>query len=125
VTSSLGASFATNGPVEASNNISLGYVQENIDLQWSEGHFRGFFAFRVTPDVMDTTYYSMQNVSEYYNPLLAFYCWFLCLLLFFKAFRNLDGFASASFSVKAGANRLTRPVSKGKVLSGALKPGNH
>jgi alkaline phosphatase D len=124
VTSTLGSFFLTDGPVEASNNISLGFVQENIDLQFSEGHFRGFFAISVTPDFLNSTYYSMRNVSEYYfllNPCLD-----TCAHpYFFKAFRNLDGFAIANFSVKAGANRLTRPISDGIVLSGALKPGNH
>ncbi|XP_006462861.1 hypothetical protein AGABI2DRAFT_72252 [Agaricus bisporus var. bisporus H97] len=102
VTSSSGT-FKPNGPLEFSNNVSMSLVQENIDLQWSEGHFRGFFTIRVTPEFLNATYYSMQNAT----------------------FRNLDGFASANFSVKAGANRLTRPVANGNILSGALKPGNH
>jgi alkaline phosphatase D len=123
VTSTSGT-FSPNGPVEVSNNVSLGFVQENIDLQWSEGHFRGFFTFSVTPEFLNATYYSMQNVSKYYFLLKS--CFVTCAhSCFLKAFRNLDGFASANFSVKAGANHLTRPVADGSILSGALKPGNH
>jgi alkaline phosphatase D len=65
VTSSSGT-FSPNGPVEVSNNVSLGFVQENIDLQFSEGHYRGGFTLTVTPEFMNATYFSMRNVSEYY-----------------------------------------------------------
>lgn len=34
---------------------------------------------------------------------------------------NLDGFPSATFTVKPGANKLTRPVAGGKVAAGILK----
>ena len=33
----------------------------------------------------------------------------------------MDGFASASFLVHAGQNKLARPVAGGKVFAGALK----
>ncbi|EKM77137.1 hypothetical protein AGABI1DRAFT_43799, partial [Agaricus bisporus var. burnettii JB137-S8] len=91
------------GTVQSAANVSAGFVGENIDLQWSEGFFRGFFSLDVTPEHLSATYYSMRNVT----------------------FRNSDGFVSAKFSVKAGDNHLTRPVADGKVLSGALKNGNH
>jgi len=37
------------------------------------------------------------------------------------AFANLDGFASAHFIVKAGENKLSRPVAGGIVSAGVLK----
>lgn len=83
---------------EAVNTSSI-YVRDNIDLQWSEGFFRGFFTLEVSPKTLNATYYSMRDVT----------------------FRNSDGFAIASFIVNAGENRLGRPVAGGKVLSGALK----
>jgi len=80
-------------------NVSSIFVRDNIDLQWSEGFFRGFFTLSLTPKSLNATYYSMRNVT----------------------FRNPDGFAIASFLVNAGGNRLARPVAGGHVLSGALK----
>ncbi|KAF7760933.1 hypothetical protein Agabi119p4_10342 [Agaricus bisporus var. burnettii] len=79
------------GTVQSAANVSAGFVGENIDLQWSEGFFRGFFSLDVTPEHLSATYYSMRNVT----------------------FRNSDGFVSAKFSVKAGDNHLTRPVADG------------
>jgi len=84
---------------DAASNLSSMFVRDNIDLQWSEGFFRGFFTLEISPEAINATYYSMRDVT----------------------FRNLDGFAVASFLVKAGDNRLSRPVAGGKVLSGALK----
>ena len=34
---------------------------------------------------------------------------------------NLDAFASATFVVQKGANKLQRPVAGGKVLAGVLR----
>ncbi|KAJ3551378.1 hypothetical protein NM688_g4737 [Phlebia brevispora] len=71
----------------------------NSDLQWSEGSYRGFFTLTLDPHTATATYYAMRNIS---NP-------------------NLDAFASAVFTVKAGANKLTRPVAGGSVAAGILK----
>ncbi|KXN90604.1 Alkaline phosphatase D [Leucoagaricus sp. SymC.cos] len=95
---------STTGPFDRGDfndavNFSSIYVRDNIDLQWSEGFFRGFFTLEITPKTLNATYYSMRNVT----------------------FRNSDGFAIATFIVNAGENRLSRPVAGGKVLSGALK----
>lgn len=38
-----------------------------------------------------------------------------------KAYANIDGFASAQFVVKAGENKLARPVAGGVVKAGVLK----
>ncbi|KAJ3574353.1 hypothetical protein NP233_g1821 [Leucocoprinus birnbaumii] len=92
------APFSTETFDQATNTSAV-FVRDNIDLQWSEGFFRGFFTLEVSPKTLHATYYSMRNVT----------------------FRNLDGFAVASFIVNAGENRLSRPVAGGKVLSGALK----
>ncbi|KAF9443046.1 PhoD-like protein [Macrolepiota fuliginosa MF-IS2] len=101
VTSSSGT--FVKGNLTDSIAVSTKYVNNNIDLQWNEGFFRGFFTLTLDSSVLNATYYSMRNVT----------------------YRNLDGFASAHFTVKAGENRLSRPVAGGKVLSGALKyPSN-
>ncbi|KAF9264820.1 hypothetical protein L218DRAFT_1076269 [Marasmius fiardii PR-910] len=73
----------------------------NLNLQWSEGFFRGFFTLTIDPHTLKATFYAMNNIS---NP-------------------NLDGFVSAEFTVEAGANKLKRPVAGGfkNIKAGALK----
>lgn len=94
-TSSFGAGIAP----AAADAISTTLVAENIDLQWSEGSYRGFFTLTISNEKLLATYYAMRNVS----------------------FANLDFFASANFTVNAGENRLARPVAGGKTLAGVLK----
>ncbi|KAJ8078629.1 hypothetical protein PM082_012912 [Marasmius tenuissimus] len=73
----------------------------NLNLQWSEGFYRGFFTLTIDPHSLNATYYAMRNIST----------------------PNLDAFVSARFIVEAGANKLKRPVGGGaeSVKAGALK----
>ncbi|KAI0332127.1 hypothetical protein GY45DRAFT_1433422 [Cubamyces sp. BRFM 1775] len=84
---------------DAANKISRNYVRDNVDLQWSEGSYRGFFTLTLNTSTAIATYYAMRNVSS----------------------ANLDAFASATFVVHAGANKLSRPVAGGSVGAGVLK----
>ncbi|KAL1720152.1 PhoD-like phosphatase-domain-containing protein, partial [Schizophyllum commune] len=93
-----GSSFGSLAPPAADNRSAI-LVAANAPLQWSEGYYRGFFTLTISPEWMNATYYAMRNIS----------------------YANLDAFASANFSVKAGENRLTRPVAGGAVGAGALK----
>ncbi|KAL1687078.1 PhoD-like phosphatase-domain-containing protein [Schizophyllum commune] len=93
-----GSSFGSLSPAAADNRSAV-LVAANAPLQWSEGYYRGFFTLTISPEWMNATYYAMRNIS----------------------YANLDSFASANFSVKAGENRLTRPVAGGAVKAGALK----
>ncbi|TDL18783.1 hypothetical protein BD410DRAFT_728167 [Rickenella mellea] len=81
------------------NNISAKLIAINPDLQWSEGSYRGFYTLALSEDTATATYYAMRNLST----------------------PNTDGFASATFVVKAGQNRLSRPVAGGAVAAGALR----
>ncbi|KAJ7470691.1 PhoD-like phosphatase-domain-containing protein [Mycena latifolia] len=94
-----GSAFGTNVSPAAANAISTVLVATNTDLQWSEGSFRGFFTLTIDSKAVNATYYAMRNIT----------------------FANLDGFASAEFIVKAGENKLSRPVADGAVLAGVLK----
>ncbi|KXN82055.1 hypothetical protein AN958_03213 [Leucoagaricus sp. SymC.cos] len=103
------------GPFDKGNfTQAVGYstecVRNNVDLQWGEGYYRGFFALTMNSKPLNATYYSVRNVSNA-----------LSLHVFKSAFRNFDGFASANFTVNAGENRLACPVASGHALSGALK----
>ncbi|KAH9946357.1 PhoD-like phosphatase-domain-containing protein [Epithele typhae] len=91
--------FGSNVKPAAADVVSAELVAVNTDLQWSEGSYRGFFTLELTPKTANATYFAMRNIS---NP-------------------NFDSFASATFIVDAGANKLQRPVAGGKVLAGALK----
>jgi alkaline phosphatase D len=93
------SSFGSDILPAAADVISKGVLATNTDLQWSEGSYRGFFTLTVDTKSVQATYYAMRNVS----------------------FPNLDGFASAVFTVKAGANKLTRPVAGGAVNAGVLR----
>ncbi|KAJ4488125.1 PhoD-like phosphatase-domain-containing protein [Lentinula aciculospora] len=100
-----GSSFGTDILPAAADVKSEQYVAANLDLQWSEGSYRGFFTLTIDPNTLNATYYAMRNIMTDFT----------------LAFANLDGFASANFIVKAGENRISRPVAGGSTLAGALK----
>ncbi|KAJ7046708.1 PhoD-like phosphatase-domain-containing protein [Mycena alexandri] len=83
----------------AADPVSGVFVAENPDLQWSEGSFRGFFTLSINAEMVNCTYYAMRDIDS----------------------ANLDAFASAQFIVKAGENKLSRPVAGGTVAAGVLK----
>ncbi|KAF8893591.1 PhoD-like phosphatase-domain-containing protein [Infundibulicybe gibba] len=97
VTSSSGFSDGP-GPAPA-DDASRQLVAINTDLQWSEMFYRGFFTFTADEKTLTATYYAMNTTNT----------------------PNLDFFKSAEFVVKAGDNRLSRPVAGGKIGAGALK----
>ncbi|THH20670.1 hypothetical protein EW146_g707 [Bondarzewia mesenterica] len=113
-----GSSFGTNIQPAAANAISEVYVAVNEELQWSEGSYRGFFTLTINPSTLTATYYAMNNISQ---PHLFASVPYGRLLVWLPGFPNLDGFASAQFVVKNGANKLTRPVAGGMVEAGVLK----
>nr|BAL02928.1 PhoD-like protein [Pholiota nameko] len=94
-----GSSFGSGITPTAANVISNQLIDLNPDLQWSEGSYRGFFTLSIDPNHLNATYYGMNNIT----------------------FANLDGFATAQFVVKAGQNKLSRPVAGGSVLAGVLQ----
>ncbi|KAF9480100.1 PhoD-like protein [Pholiota conissans] len=94
-----GSSFGSGITPAAANAVSTQLVGLNPDLQWSEGSYRGFFTLSIDSLHLNATYYGMNNIS----------------------FANLDGFATAQFVVKAGENKLSRPVAGGSVLAGVLQ----
>lgn len=103
--------------------LSRGLVAANPDLQWSEGSYRGFFTLELTPQTVNATYFAMRNVSAYHIPDSPGDDQYAhCAICFVNTGTpNMDGFASASFLVHAGQNKLARPVAGGKVFAGALK----
>ncbi|KAI0810902.1 PhoD-like phosphatase-domain-containing protein [Irpex lacteus] len=96
-----GSAFGNHIAPQAADVISNTIVADplNADLQWSEGSYRGFFTLTLNTTHANATYWAMRNTSS----------------------ANLDAFASATFIVKSGANKLSRPVAGGRVLAGVLK----
>ncbi|PIL24183.1 hypothetical protein GSI_13936 [Ganoderma sinense ZZ0214-1] len=105
-TSSFGAGIS---PANA-DKISTVLVGANTDLQWSEGSYRGFFTLTLDPHQANATYWAMRNVSASAQ-----------LRHVHEGNANLGAFPSATFNVKAGANKLSRPVAGGSVMAGVLK----
>ncbi|KAJ7273638.1 PhoD-like phosphatase-domain-containing protein [Mycena haematopus] len=93
------SAFGVNAPPAATDPVSALFVAGNPDLQWSEGSFRGFFTLTIDAKEVNATYYAMSDIST----------------------PNLEAFVSAVFNVKAGKNKLSRPVAGGKVAAGVLK----
>lgn len=76
-------------------------VAENVELQWQDGYYRGYFILSLTAERAEARYYGSPSVAT----------------------RNPYDIPLANFTMAAGAGRLTRPVAGGQVESGALQSG--
>lgn len=89
------------GTLWMTENEAKSYGEENDELHWNEGYYRGYFELHVRPDEVEAKYFGCPTVSER-GP------WELPL---------------ANFTVKSGENHLERPVAGGKVEAGWLREG--
>ncbi|KAG6883107.1 hypothetical protein C0993_007797 [Termitomyces sp. T159_Od127] len=108
-TSAFGAGIS---PANA-DEISSIFVADNAELQWSEGSFRGFFTITVDPQIINATFYGMNDVCKI-TKVAGLTCYNV-------ANANLDHLETANFIVKAGENKLSRPVAGGAVTAGVIK----
>ncbi|KAB5528007.1 PhoD-like phosphatase-domain-containing protein [Coniochaeta sp. 2T2.1] len=76
-------------------------VEANPMLQWQDGYYRGYFLVKVTPEKIDAQYHGSPSVAT----------------------RNPYDLPLANFTVRAGENKLARPVAGGQVEAGSLKGG--
>lgn len=95
-------------------------VGDNPELQWAEGYFRasssscvdtrsltlysptgGYFQLHITPEELQARFFGVPTVAE----------------------RHALELSMANFTVRAGENRLSRPLSGGKVEAGCLRGG--
>ncbi|PWY98449.1 hypothetical protein BCV70DRAFT_164509 [Testicularia cyperi] len=75
-------------------------VSINRNLQWAEGDYRGYFELEFTKQQLNANFYGYRNIS----------------------LPQSDEILLAQFNVKAGANRLSRPINYGITpASGALQ----
>ncbi|PHH77387.1 hypothetical protein CDD82_3545 [Ophiocordyceps australis] len=76
-------------------------IRRNDEMQWQEGWYRGYFVLTVSPDAATAQYFGTPSVAT----------------------RNSWDISLANFTIRAGQNRLERPVAGGVVESGALRGG--
>lgn len=93
--------YGQNITINSANNYSDWLVANNPELQWSEIYYRGYFELQMTYDEVNATYFGLPTIVN----------------------RNSLEIPTANFSVKSGANKLTRPVAGGLVETGSLKDG--
>lgn len=93
--------FGQNITLNQSAKLSDWLVTANEELQWSENYYRGYFELHISYDEVVANYFGLPTV----------------------VFRNPYEISLANFTVKSGANRLSRPIAGGVVEHGALKTG--
>ncbi|KAJ4411617.1 hypothetical protein N0V82_008986 [Gnomoniopsis sp. IMI 355080] len=76
-------------------------VEENVELQWQDGYYRGYFILSLNAERAEARYYGSPSVAS----------------------RNPYDLPLANFTMEAGSGRLTRPVAGGSVEAGALQSG--
>ena len=89
------------GSIAEAEEISRGFVADNVELQWQEGYYRGYLELHLSHEKIDARYFGCPTVrtqNGYEIPL-------------------------ANFTVYAGENRLARPIAGGVVEAGALSVG--
>ncbi|KAF2194125.1 phosphodiesterase/alkaline phosphatase D precursor [Zopfia rhizophila CBS 207.26] len=109
-TGSIGVEFAGTavsstgfgGTINSANTKSRGLVKDNVELQWSEGYYRGYYELHISPDELTANYYGCPTVAT----------------------RNPFEISLANFTVTSGDNHIARSVANGTVESGALQRGN-
>ena len=103
------AGTAVSSPCPGGQNISLAtanfasalLVQSNPELQYQDLFFRGYYELVVGYDSVNASFYGIPSTIV----------------------RNGYELSLANFTVKAGENRLHRPLAGGSVESGSLRGG--
>ncbi|KAG8623301.1 hypothetical protein KVT40_008277 [Elsinoe batatas] len=109
---SLGAEFAgsaVSSPCPYGQNISLAraaafsqrLVNDNPELQWQDLYYRGYYELHISHEEVVANFFGMPTIIN----------------------RNPNEISIANFTVKAGENRIQRPVAGGIAESGFLKGG--
>jgi alkaline phosphatase D len=89
------------GTIASATKQSSTLVRDNMELQWQEGYYRGYFELQISPEQITANYFGCPTVAS----------------------QNPYEISLANFTVKAGDNRLARPVAGGVVQSGVLQSG--
>ena len=99
------SAFGENVTVDKANELSKDIVNANEALLWSEGHYRGYYELRITPEEVGARFFGMPTIKD----------------------RDAGEVSLANFTVGSGENCLQRNsegvVGDGVVGSGWLKNG--
>ncbi|KAI1490665.1 PhoD-like phosphatase-domain-containing protein [Biscogniauxia mediterranea] len=95
------SSSGASGPIAAARRQARARVAENAVLQWQDGYYRGYFLLAASRGAVEARFYGSPSVAS----------------------RNAWDLPLANFTVRAGDNRLARPVAGGAVEAGALRGG--
>jgi len=93
--------FGENITIPAANNYSSIIQSANAELHWQDLYYRGYYELHFTHDKVDANFFGIPTIREKKG-------WEIPI---------------ANFTVRAGENRLQRPVAGGVVESGSLKFG--
>ncbi|KAK3713085.1 hypothetical protein LTR37_008770 [Vermiconidia calcicola] len=102
-----GTAVSSTGPCDEDDSIAKcnadtqKVVNDNEELQWNEGWYRGYFEMKITPERLIAHFFGTPSLQT----------------------RNGYEISLANFTVEAGANRLSRPIAGGAVEDGALQNG--
>ena len=93
--------YGANISLATANNYSSIIQNANDELQWQDLYYRGYYELHISGEEVVANFFGLPTVVQ----------------------RNGWEIPIANFTVKAGANRLQRPVAGGVVESGSLKGG--
>ncbi|KAK3314394.1 alkaline phosphatase-like protein [Apodospora peruviana] len=89
------------GPILKAREEAKKNVDNNEELHWQEGYYRGYFVLSLGSKQATAQYFGSPSVAT----------------------RNSWDYPLANFTVMAGENHLSRPVAGGKVEAGYLRGG--
>ncbi|KAE9988944.1 hypothetical protein EG327_003157 [Venturia inaequalis] len=89
------------GTISSANAQAQKLVEDNVELKWNEGYYRGYFELQISPKEVKASYFGCPTVAT----------------------RNPYEIPLANFTVAVGANHLSRPIAGGNVESGAISEG--
>ncbi|RYP54975.1 hypothetical protein DL768_000291 [Monosporascus sp. mg162] len=95
------SSSGVQGTIASAREAARQRVQNNTELLWNDGYYRGYFLLVAARDRLDARFHGSPSVAARQG-------WDLPL---------------ANFTVLAGANRVSRPLAGGAVEAGWLKEG--
>ncbi|KAL7271554.1 hypothetical protein RUND412_005678 [Rhizina undulata] len=96
--------FGQNITIEAGQAVSQKAIDANVELQWSEVYYRGYFELNITPQKATAKFYGYPDLTN----------------------RNSKELLLATFEVLQGENKLRRnpTVAGGTVANGIVRGGN-
>ena len=94
--------YGQNITIHSANNYSNWLEAHNPELHWNDLYYRGYFELHINYDEVVANFFGLPTIVT----------------------RNPYEISLANFTVKSGANSLSRPIAGGIAESGSLKGGS-